>query len=473
MIVTDGIFGREELPMRYTRVCPLCGGTVGQRLGCSRKTPETVRYGALLSMDLACDNPACGFSLAFPFDAELYVRHVTEVLRARTRLLLPDQRVTEMLNALANCKKNEDDPLSERIFERINGLFMEALGEILKDTRQMLRALSFREPNAEIRKKTREELQVFLRFLSRMEGYYPTPRLESEFKALEEGLKKLDYRYELGMLMLDTDPARAEELFLQGKEAGEIRSRVAYVKYVLASRSAPDREEDLRAEFLRLAPYSQEAVDECIRRTAVGKESLLLPLNAYLETSYPNLSFDGKLTFLCLLLNAGIDCCEPTLRKSPIFSTGEAVDADAWDTSRNVLSEMDTLAVILTDRCAELRAAIARLESETGEGGELDAIRAEADEIDALIEYLIGCCMYYRSRMEFEKRFDDRYLREAVGHFSAFLESTLMRGSSAGALDIPSLIGFRNLRALYGRAEKYLSELGDAEHVRRIGFDTP
>jgi hypothetical protein len=455
--------------MRYTRVCPLCGGAVVQRNGCGSKTPEAVRYGTMLSMDLACDNPACDFSLAFPFDAELYVRHVTEVLRARTRALLPDRRVTEMLDALANCKKNEDDPLSERIFDGINGLFMEALGEILKDTRQMLRALSFREPNAEIRKKTREELQVFLRFLSRMEGHYPTPRLESEFKALEEGLKALDYRYELGMLMLDTDPARARELFLQGKEAGEIRSRVAYVKYILAS----DEEQDLRAEFLRLAPYSQEAVDECIRRTAVGKESLLLPLNAYLETSYPQIFFDGKLTFLCLILNAGIDCCEPTLRQSPIFSTGEAIDADAWETSRNVLSEMDALAVILTDRCAELRAAITDLESETGEGGEIDAIRAEADEIDALTEYLIGCCMYYRSRMDFEKRFDDRYLREAVGHFFAFLESPLMRVSSAGALDIPSLIGFRNLRALYGRAEQYLSELEDAEQVRRIGFDTP
>lgn len=457
--------------MRYTRVCPLCGGTIGQRLGCSRKAPDAMRYGTMMSMDLACDNPACGLSLAFPFDAELYVRHVTAVLRARTRALLPDERVTEMLNALGNCQKDGDDPLLERIFDGINGLFMEALGEILKDTRQMLRALSFREPNAEIRKKTREDLFVFLRFLSRMEGNYPTPRLEGEFRALEDGLKALDYRYELGMLMLDSAPERAEAFFRSGREAGEIRSRVAYVKYVLAPRAVTEEDQNaLKEELLRLAPDSQEAVCECIRRTEVGKESLLLPISAYRETSYPSLSFDGKIAFLCILLNAGIDCCEAMLIGSPLFSSGVSPDADAWETGRRVLSEMNALALTLTESCAEIRTSIAHLESETGESGELDAIRAELDEIDALIEYLIGCCMYYQSRLDYEKRFDDRYLREAVGHFFAFRESALMRRAAGGTLDIPSLIGFRNLRALYGRAEKYLSELDDAEAVYQSGF---
>ncbi|MBO5269815.1 MAG: hypothetical protein J6B77_03450, partial [Clostridia bacterium] len=130
--------------MRRERICPLCGGNIERRDGTAH---SDTAYGKRLSLYLSCDDPACGFGLAFPFDAEVYIARACEEIRTRTRTLPADARAEALLASLSYCRRDTDDPLSEKLSERVNVIFMEALGEIQKRARDMLRDLSYREPN--------------------------------------------------------------------------------------------------------------------------------------------------------------------------------------------------------------------------------------------------------------------------------------------------------------------------------------
>lgn len=437
--------------MKQERICPICGGSIERCQSIQKRADGMPIYGTRLSLGYRCEDPACGFALAFPFESAVYCAYACEEIRNRTRSLPADERARALLDSLGYCRRSGDDALSQALLLQVNAMFMEALGEILRESKTLLRALSYREPNAQKRRETRCALEVFLRFLELMEDRYPTPKLADEFSALREKLFAIDYNYELGMLALERDIAEAELYFGAGSRAGGIRSRVAYVKYILAGKDESDEDGISQKEvFAELAPYSQEACYEYISRAAVGQDDIAAVLKSYGDREYPDLTADGKLSFIRLALNACIEHYEPALAKLLGRLQASVSRADdrisLLDEAERVLAECSALALYITDRCAEFSAS----PSERGNAGfsEFSAERSAPNEANALLEYVIGCCMYYRSCFDTEKRFDIEYLRTASGHFSCFLASELVNGHSVEDLEIPSLIGVRDLRRI-------------------------
>ena len=88
--------------MRRERICPICGGNMEQRRADEASGEECV-YGKSISLSFRCDNAACGFGLAFPFDAEIYSTYLCEEIRKRTRALPADERVWALLSSLSYC----------------------------------------------------------------------------------------------------------------------------------------------------------------------------------------------------------------------------------------------------------------------------------------------------------------------------------------------------------------------------------
>lgn len=441
------------------RICPICGDLIEQR---NTEEAASSAYGRRISLSLSCANPLCGFELAFPFTSEVYVSYVCEEIRKRTRTLPADARAEALLASLSYCERGGEDALSLALTERVNVIFMEALGEILKDSREMLRALSHREPNAEKRRASREALRIFLSFLELMEGRYPTKRLEGEFLAIEEALGAIDRHYELGMLALESDFGAAEEHFTIGAREGGIRSRVAYVKYVLTEKA--ESEEDhhsLKNAFADLAPYTQEACHEYVRRAEVGVDGILEVLTSYEEATYGTLSHAGKIAFLRLELSACVEVYEPTLAALMVVP----VRNDGDGRVQRILDELAELIQRLTRQCEGLFRSINEKREDSDYAGDTVAEHAACVEIDTLIEYLIGCAMYYRSMLDIGKRFDVPYLLTAIGHFSCFLLSPLMTESVSGELELPSLIGFRGLTAIRENAVHYRHALRESAGI--------
>ena len=429
-------------------VCPICGDLVEQR---NIEENSSSEYGRRLSLSLSCANPACGFEIAFPFTEEVYVSYVSEEIRRRTRELPADARAEALLASLSYCARGED-ALSAVLSERVNVIFMEALGEILKKSREMLRELSHREPNADRRRASREALRIFLSFLSMMEGKYPTKRLEEEFLAIERALSAIDRHYELGMLALESDLSVAEEHFTIGAREGGIRSRVAYVKYVLAEKADSEADQlSLKDSFAELAPYTQEACYEFVRRAEVGTDDILGVLSSYEKTTYESLSHAGKIAFLRLELGAAVEAYEPTL-SAALSDSARSSDEER---TRGILEELSILIRTLTRQVEELFLSIEEKRGDADYTGDSASEYAAAVEIDTLVEYLIGCAMYYRSALDIGKRFDVPYLLTAVGHFSAFLTSPLTDDAGHADLGISSLIGFRGLSTLRENAVRY------------------
>ena len=445
------------------RICPICGGTIECHNRCG-DTSSSV-YGVPVLSELCCDDPSCGFGLAFPFDVEVYRAYASEEIRRRTRELPADRRVEALLASLSHCAGND-----EALRERVNVIFMEALGEILRDAREMLRALSFREPDEGRRRESREQLRIFLNFLSIMEERYPTARLEQEFTAIAERLSTIDRHYELGMLALSDDPSAAEAHFEQGAREGGIRSRVAYVKYVLAERAeTEDERKALKEAIAALAAETQEACYEYACRAEIGIDDVLSVLRSYEDATYPTLSASGRLAFLRMELTVCVERYEPTLAAllaMPRLGDGAR---EGQDRIRRVLDELSELARRLTVRCEALLREIDDLTEDTDYVGDTSAERSAALEENAIIEYVIGCCMYYESVLDMEKRLDIRYLRTASGHFSCFLSSDLFAGIAGTEIEIPSLIGFRNLRAMAENAVRYRLALEESAGLSEGG----
>ena len=129
---------------------------------------------------------------------------------------------------------------------------------------------------------------------------------------------------------------------------------------------------------------------------------------------------------------------------------------------RRILTDMETLIHDATDQCEALIRSFDALGHDADTQSDLAAERVAAEEENALIEYAIGCAMYYRSTLELEKRFDPSYLRETIGHFSCFLSSELFEEGGEEPLEVSSLIGFRNLSALRRNAERCCHALAES-----------
>ncbi len=401
--------------MEKERICPICGALIERRV---TTRVDGSAYGIELELLYVCESPECGFSVAFPFEGETYVARAREEIRRRTHLLPSDERAAALLNSIAYCGRNGDDGLSLSLKAEIEGIFYEALGEILRDARLLLRALSHREPDPKKKRETREKLKVFFDFIERMEGKFPTPRLESEFYAIRDGLIALDSAYELGMLALEENNGTlAEAYFDAGVAAGGIRSRVAYAKYILADRAeTPQELSELKEEFRLLASESQEACYEYARRAEIGVDDLAEAIFSYEERTYPTLSTDGKLSFLRLLLSVSVELYEPTLS---LLLASDSATADG-ERIEQILSELSRL----IDRASEECDALLRAEADRVgvDAGDRVFKRMMLEEEKALLSYVIGCQLYHASVFDPKKRFDLRYLRVAIGHFDAFLQ---------------------------------------------------
>lgn len=429
--------------MTRERICPICGGMIERRA--ERHEGEADVYGARWELRYACEDTLCGFSVAFPFDGAVYTAYACEEIRRRTFALPASERARALLSSVAYCKRNDSDPLSEELSVQVGQIFTEALGEILRDSRGLLRELSHREPDRQRKRELRQRLKVFFDFIELMEGRFPTPKLESEFYTIRDGLVALDSAYELGMLALENDDPEAEAYFEAGIRAGGIRSRVAYAKYILSERADTEEErEALKETFLTLASESQEACYEYIRRSEVGRDDLSYALHRYADGAYASTSTSGKLAFLRLALSACVEFYEPALASAVavLRDADEPTATEERTRGERILRELSELTVRITDRCAALTSEVqGKSGADVGDDVfEWSMLEAE----NALLEYVIGCAMYYATCFDTEKRFDLRYLRVASGHFSAFL-----------SYELPSLVGFPSLLPLREKAASY------------------
>ena len=433
--------------MQKERVCPICGGVIERRV--DMRSDGSV-YGTEMDFKYVCETPECGFSVAFPFEGEIYTACACEEIRRRTSMLPADERVNALLKSISYCKRNGEDSLSLDLKKEIEGIFYEALGRILCDARGLLRGLSHREPDPQKKRELRQRLKIFFNFIEKMEGHFPTPKLETEFYAIRDGLTALDSAYELGMLALESDTVKAEDYFEAGVSAGGIRSRVAYAKHILSDRAETAEElSELKETFRLLAAESQEACYEYIRRAEIGVDDLASALVAYEEKSYPLLSIDGKLSFLHLELSACIEFYEPVLASLAASARALALDAEReepkeMDSARieRILSELS----LLIDRISEQNRMLLA-EEERRKGADVgDAIfkRLMLEEGNALLSYVIGLVMYYTTAFDLEKRFDLHYLRVAIGHFDTFL----YYGS-------PSIVGLSSIERIRENASTY------------------
>ncbi len=440
--------------MTRERICPICGGMIERRAEMRDDTPNA--YGARWELRYACEDPLCGFSVAFPFDGSVYTAYACEEIRRRTVALPADERARALLSSVGYCRRSDDDPLSEELSAQVGQIFAEALGEILRDARGLLRALSHREPDEQKKRALRERLKVFFDFIALMEGRFPTPKLEAEFYAIRDGLVSLDSAYELGMLALENDDPDAESYFEAGIRAGGIRSRVAYVKHILSERAETAEErEALKESFLSLCSESQEACYEYIRLSDVGQDDLSNALRQYAEGAYLTASNAGKLAFLRLELSAAIEFYEPALASIVAALRGEDDPAIAEEKLRGerILRELSELTVRITDQWTVLSAEVS--ENMRGDAWDNAFERSMLEHMNALLDYVIGCAMYYKTCFDSEKRYDLRHLRVAMGHFSAFLsyEISLVVG-------FPALSGLREKAALYHRILTLSAGLG-------------
>lgn len=432
--------------MQRERVCPICGGMIERRF---ESRSDGSAYGAEIDFKYVCETPECGFAVAFPFEGEVYAAYACEEICRRTSLLPADERADALLRSIAYCKRNGEDALSLDLKNEIEGIFYEALGEIIRDARGLLRALAHREPDPQKKRELRQRLKIFFDFIRKMEGRFPTPKLETEFYAIRDGLIALDSAYELGMLALERETAMAEDYFEMGISAGGIRSRVAYAKYILSDRAETAEElSELKETFRLLAAESQEACYEYIHRAEIGVDDLASALIEYEEKSYPSLSIDGKLSFLHLELSACIEFYEPVLA-SLVAPTRFA----ASDTERGEFAEINSVRIerilselsLLIDRISAQNSML--LEEERRSGSDVgDGIfkRLMLEEENALLSYVTGCVMYYTTAFDLDKRFDLHYLRVAIGHFDAFLHY----GS-------PSIVGLSSIERIRENAITY------------------
>ena len=403
--------------MEKERACPICGAMIERRVEMKRDGSD---YGVGMDFRYVCESPLCGFSVAFPFEGEIYTARAREEIRRRTYLLPADKRAGALLDSIAYCKRNED-ALSLELLREIEEIFYEALGEILRDARSLLRAISHREPDPQRKREIRQKLRVFFDFIDKMDGRFPTPKLESEFYAIRDGLTALDSAYELGMLALEENGVLAENYFETGISAGGIRSRVAYAKYILSDRAETAEELfELKETFKTLSAESQEACYEYIHRAEIGTDDLVGAFRQYEEKKYPDLSTDGRLSFLRLELSACIELYEPAL--SALLSSMRDAEPDFSKNERaeRILSELSMLIERITVQYNAL------LSEERERCGIItnDAVYKQRmlEEENAFLSYVIGCVMYYTTAFDLEKRFDIRYLRVAIGHFDAFLQ---------------------------------------------------
>jgi len=428
--------------MTRERICPICGGMIERRTDTSVGAKGA--YGTRWDLRYACENPACGFFVAFPFDGSVYTAYACEEIRRRTVTLPADERAQALLASVAYCRSTDGDPLAEELSAEVGLIFTEALGEILRDARVLLRALSHREPDQQRKRELRQRLKVFFDFITLMDGRFPTPKLETEFYAIRDGLVALDSAYELGMLALENDDPGAEDYFEAGARAGGIRSRVAYAKHILSDRAETEEERrTLKETFLRLSAESQEACYEYLRMARVGEDDLSSALLRYAEGAYKTASIAGRLAFLQLELSACIEFYEPALSSvlSAIREADEPAASELREKGVRILSEFSELTVRITERCDSLRS---EAQEKRGDVGEESFAWSMLESENALLEYVIGCAMYYATCFDTKKCFDLRYLRVASGHFSAFL-----------SYGLSSLVGFESLLPLRERAASY------------------
>lgn len=433
--------------MQRERVCPICGRMIERRL--EARSDGSV-YGAEMDFKYVCESPECGFSVSFPFEGGVYTACACEEIRRRTSLLPTDERADALLKSIAYCKRNGEDALSLDLKKEIEGIFYEALGGILRDARGLLRALAHREPDAQKKREFRKRLKMFFDFIEKMEGRFPTPKLETEFYAIRDGLIALDSAYELGMLALESDTVMAEDYFESGISAGGIRSRVAYAKYILSDRAETAEElSELKETFRLLAAESQEACYEYIHRAEIGVDDLVSVFAAYEEKTYPSLSIDGKLSFLHLEISACIEVYEPVLASLVVpahtaVSDTEQEDFAEIDSARieRILSELS----LLIDRISEQNGMLLGEEERRRgiDAGDSIFKQLMLEEGNALLSYATGCVMYYTTAFDLEKRFDIHYLRVAIGHFDAFLHY----GS-------PSIVGLSSIEQIRENAITY------------------
>lgn len=442
IIVIGRKFGRGA-SMTRERICPICGGMIERRT--EMRENASGAYGTRLDLRYACEDPLCGFSVAFPFDGSVYTAYACEEIRRRTVALPADERARALLSSVGYCRRSDDDPLSEELSAQVGQIFAEALGEILRDARGLLRALSHREPDRQRKREMRERLKVFFDFIALMEGRFPTPKLETEFYAIRDGLVSLDSAYELGMLALENDDPAAETYFEMGIRAGGIRSRVAYAKYILSDRAdTAEEREALKESFLALASESQEACYEYMCRSDIGRDDLSRALKRYEEGAYLTASTAGKLSFLRLELSAAVEFYEPALASvvAALRGSDELSIAEEKLRGERILRELSELAVRITDQWTVLSEEVS--ENMRGDAWDNAFERSMLDHMNAILDYVIGCAMYYKTCFDSEKRYDLRHLRVAMGHFSAFL-----------SYEIPLLVGFPALSGLREKAVSY------------------
>ena len=161
-----------------------------------------------------------------------------------------------------------------------------------------------------------------------------------------------------------------------------------------------------------------------------------------------------------LLLSSGTERYEPTL--AALQAMPVQMSRESEERSERILCEFEAIVRMVSEECDALISSIDALGGLTEYSGDLASAHAAAEEENTIVEYLIGCAMYYRSMTDEDLRFDLSYLRKAFGHFSAFLSSELVSGDSDTPFDLPSLIGFRDLRTLCENARRYRAALSDS-----------